>query len=306
MIQIRITDEAVGKRIDAVVSENTELTRSAVQKLIEAGAVTVCGEATVKNYKTRVGDIIEVTPPENKPLDMEPADIPLSVLYEDEDLLVVDKPIGMVVHPAPGNYSDTLVNALLAHCGDSLSGINGVLRPGIVHRIDKDTSGVLLVAKNDKAHVSLAEQIKEHTARREYIAIVHGRFKENAGTVNAPIGRSPKDRKKMAVTPYNSKFAVTHFYVMETYDRYSLIRCQLETGRTHQIRVHMAHIGYPVAGDKQYGRTTELPLNHQCLHAQKITFRHPSTGEEMTVEAPLPDYFTETLGVLRKETANEF
>ena len=304
MIQIRITDELVSKRLDAVVSENTELTRSAVQKLIEAQAVTVNGEAVAKNYKVREGDVIEVTPPENKPLDMEPSDIELSVLYEDSDLLVVDKPVGMVVHPAPGNYSDTLVNALLNHCGDSLSGINGVLRPGIVHRIDKDTSGVLLVAKNDKAHVSLAEQIKEHTARREYLAVVHGRFPKDEGTVCAPIGRSPRDRKKMAVTPVNSKSAVTHYTVLETFDKYSLIRCRLETGRTHQIRVHMAHIGHPVAGDRQYGRATELPLEHQCLHAQKITFIHPSTGEEMTVEAPLPDYFTDTLGVLREVTAH--
>ena len=305
MTRITVTEDAAGTRLDALVSASGEFSRSAAQKLIESGAVTVNGSAvTAKNHKTKPGDEIVITPPESVPLDMAPAEIPLSVLYEDNDLLVVDKPVGMVVHPAPGNYSDTLVNALLAHCGDSLSGINGVMRPGIVHRIDKETSGVLLVAKNDKAHLSLAEQIKEHTARREYLAVVHGRFPSKTGTVNAPIGRRRTDRKKMAVTAVNSKPAVTHYEVLEEFDKYSLILCRLETGRTHQIRVHMAHIGHPVAGDRQYGRATDLPLTHQCLHAIRITFRHPSTGEEMTVEAPLPEYFAETLGVLRKENAN--
>ncbi len=304
MLTITVTDEAVGKRVDSVITDFTEMTRSAIQKLLEGGAVLVNGEMVAKNYKVRTGDVIEVEIPEPKPLDMTPADIPLNVLYEDADLLVVDKPIGMVVHPAPGNYEDTLVNALLSHCGDSLSGINGVLRPGIVHRIDKETSGLLLVAKNDKAHVSLAEQIKEHTARREYLAVVHGKLKNSDGTVNAPIGRNPKDRKKMAVTPINSKFAVTNYRVLEEFSEYSLIECRLETGRTHQIRVHMAHIGHPVAGDKQYGRKTKLPLEHQCLHAVRITFVHPTTGEEMTVESSLPEYFTETLRILRKENAD--
>ena len=304
-MKLTVTDGLAGTRLDAFVSSQGGFSRSASQKMIESGAVSVCGMVvTEKKHKVKAGDEVEITPPESVPLDMAPADIPLDVLYEDADLLVVNKPVGMVVHPAPGNYSDTLVNALLAHCGDSLSGINGVMRPGIVHRIDKDTSGVLLVAKNDKAHLSLAEQIKAHTARREYLAVVHGRFPAKAGVVNAPIGRGRNDRKKMAVTAFNSKPAVTHYEVLEEFDKYSLILCRLETGRTHQIRVHMAHIGHPVAGDKQYGRTTDLPLSHQCLHAVRITFRHPSTGEEMTVEAPLPDYFTETLGVLRKEDAD--
>ena len=304
MLTITVTDELVGKRIDSVVTESSELTRSAVQKLLEGGLILVNRTAVAKNYKLRSGDCITVEMPEAKPLDMEPADIPLNVLYEDKDLLVVDKPIGMVVHPAPGNYSDTLVNALLAHCGESLSGINGVMRPGIVHRIDKETSGVLLVAKNDKAHVSLAEQIKAHTARREYLAVVHGSFTTDEGTVNAPIGRNPKDRKKMAVTAYNSKPAITHFKVLESFSQYSLVLCKLETGRTHQIRVHMAHIGHPVAGDRLYGRTTKLPLKHQCLHALRISFVHPTTGEEMTVESTLPEYFTEILRILRKENAD--
>ena len=253
-IIIDVPQEYEGERIDKFLSILLkDSSRNSIQKLIEDDKVLANGNSVNKKYKVKVDDEITVLPNELKPLDAEPENIPLDIVYEDDDLLVVNKPRGMVVHPAPGNYSGTLVNALLYHCKDSLSGINGILRPGIVHRIDKDTSGLLIVAKNDKAHIGLAEQIKEHSFTREYNAVIVGHLKDSEGTVNAPIGRNPKDRKKMCVTYQNSKTAVTHYSVIEDFEGYSHISLKLETGRTHQIRVHMAHLGHPVAGDCVYG-----------------------------------------------------
>lgn len=291
------TDEQVGQRIDSAVAEVCEsLTRSAVQKLITDEAILVNGVPVGKNYKLRSGDTIDVEIPLPESYEAEPQDIPLTIVYEDDDLLVVDKQKGMVVHPAPGNPDGTLVNALLYHCKDSLSGINGILRPGIVHRIDKDTSGLLVVAKNDFAHVNLAQQISEHSFTREYRAVVHGNIKQDTGTVDAPIGRNLKDRKKMAVTDKNSKHAVTHYEVLGRYPGYTYLKLRLETGRTHQIRVHMAYKGHPVVGDLVYGpKNTAKELGGQCLHAGLIGFIHPRTGEYMEFEAPLPDYFTKYL-----------
>ena len=287
-----------GERLDsflAVAVEDT--TRSAITTLIEKGEVTVNGTSKKKNYKLKVGDVISLTLPDPMPLDVEPEYIPLEVLFEDEHLLVVNKPKGMVVHPAAGNYSHTLVNALLHHCKGSLSGINGVLRPGIVHRIDKDTSGLLMVAKNDTAHRFLAEQIKEHSFTREYEAVVLGNLKADSGTVNAPIGRHPIKRKQMAVTYKNSKEAVTHYKVIARYKGFTHIRVRLETGRTHQIRVHMAHLGHPVAGDTVYGGTKNTQgLEGQCLHAKKVGFIHPVSREYMEFQSDLPRYFVEFLG----------
>lgn len=303
MLTITVSELMTEKRIDILIANNTEYSRSAVQKLIEQERVSVNGLSINKKYIPKPGDFISIEPFDPIPLDVKGSDIELNVRYEDEDLLVIDKPVGMVVHPAPGNYEDTLVNALISYCGDSLSGINGIMRPGIVHRIDKDTSGLLLIAKNDKAHLSLAEQIKNHTARREYAAIIHGKLKSSVGTINAPIGRNQKDRKKMAVTMTNSKQAITHYKVIEEFKGYSYITCQLETGRTHQIRVHMSSIGHPILGDQLYGVKTNLPIDHQCLHAYRITFRHPSTDEEITIESPLPGYFNKILDILRKENA---
>ncbi len=296
-----VEDEQRGERIDTVVSlYDADITRSAAQKLIANGDVVVNDEAVSKNYKCKSGDIIKVTIPEPVLLDIKPENIPLDIVYEDDDLLVVNKPKGMVVHPAPGNADGTLVNALMFHCSDSLSGINGVIRPGIVHRIDKDTSGLLIVAKNDAAHLHLAEQIKEHSFTRRYRAVVHGNIKDDEGTVDAPIGRNPKDRKKMAVTTENSRNAVTHYKVLERFGSFTYIECQLETGRTHQIRVHMAYKGHPVAGDPVYGpRNTPTEMNGQCLHAGLIGFIHPRTGEYLQFEAPLPDYFEKFLRKLR-------
>ncbi len=295
-------DESLdGKRIDSAVSEmNPDLTRSSVQKLILDGNVLADGKTVAKNYKVKTGDVIEVEIPEPVMLSAEAQDIPLQIVYEDQDLLVVNKPKGMVVHPAPGNPDGTLVNALMYHCGGSLSGINGVIRPGIVHRIDKDTSGLLIVAKNDNSHVKLAEQIKEHSFTREYSAVVHGNIKEDTGTIQAPIGRNPKDRKKMAVTEKNSRDAITHFEVIERFGTYTYVKCRLETGRTHQIRVHMAYKGHPVAGDTLYGpKNTPSFLKGQCLHAGLIGFIHPVSGEYLQFEAPLPEYFENFLGKLR-------
>ncbi len=295
-----VPEDFVGERIDkflAVLVEDTS--RSSMQKLIEQGRVTVNGATVNKKYKLCADDEIVMEPSELKPLDAEAEDIPLDIVFEDEHLLVVNKPRGMVVHPAPGNYSGTLVNALLYHCKGSLSGINGILRPGIVHRIDKDTSGLLIVAKSDKAHIGLAEQIKEHSFTREYNAVICGHLKDNEGTVNAPIGRSAKDRKKMCVTMANSKKAVTHYNVIENYEGYSHISLKLETGRTHQIRVHMAHLGHPVAGDPVYGTDKKSAcLNGQCLHAIKIGFVHPITNEYLEFTTDLPDYFKEFLNKL--------
>lgn len=283
-----------GVRLDKLISEQTELSRSAAAKLIEEGAVLVDGKPASKKDTPKSGALIEMTLPEPQSVDILPENIPIEIVYEDDDLLVVNKPKGMVVHPAAGHYSGTLVNALMYHCGDSLSGINGEIRPGIVHRIDKDTSGLLMVAKNDLAHIGLSEQIKEHSFTREYEAVVCGAVKED-GTVNAPIGRSKNDRKKMCVTLENSREAVTHYSVIRRYSSYTHLRVRLETGRTHQIRVHMAYKGNPVAGDEVYGNGKPKWLGGQCLHAKKLGFIHPRTGEYMEFESELPEYFTKFL-----------
>ena len=291
----------VGKRLDKYIAENIpDVTRSSVVNLIESDNVLVNGKKQNKNYKLRINDTVSVDIPEPVEYEAKAENIPLDIVYEDSDLLVVNKPKGMVVHPAAGNYEGTLVNALLYHCKDDLSGINGVMRPGIVHRIDKNTSGLLIVAKNDKAHKHLAEQIKEHSFTREYEAVVWGNIKDDTGTVNAPIGRHPIDRKKMTVTERNSKNAVTHFEVLERLNGYTYIKCRLETGRTHQIRVHMAYLGHPVSGDDVYGvKKEKVNFEGQCLHARKIGFIHPSSGEYMEFASPLPEYFTKWLNTLR-------
>ena len=291
-----------GVRLDVFLSEQLDqCSRSAAQKLLEAGAVTLNGKPLRKQDRTVAGAVYAVELPELKEIAIEARELPLDVVYEDADLLVINKPKGLVVHPAPGHWDDTLVNALMFHCKDSLSGINGALRPGIVHRIDKDTSGLLIVAKNDFAHQALAEQLQDHSLSRTYEAIVKGGFREDEGTVNAPIGRHPVDRKKMAVTEKNSRPAVTHWRVLERLGQYTLVECRLETGRTHQIRVHMAHIRHPLLGDTVYGSPRpELGQDSQCLHARQLRFRHPRTGEEMTVSCPRPDWFEAVLEKLRK------
>lgn len=289
------------KRLDAYIAENTELSRSRATKLIEEGLVTVDGKLASKKTSLKAGDEVHITVPEAEPLDLKSEDIPLDIVYEDGDLLVVNKPKGMVVHPAAGNFDGTLVNALLAHCGDSLSGINGVMRPGILHRIDKNTSGLLMVAKNDNAHNFLAAQIKEHSFHREYEAVVYGNLKNDKGTVNAPIGRHPVKRKQMAVTYKNSKEAITHYEVVARYSGYTHIKCILETGRTHQIRVHMSSIGHPIVGDDVYGpKKVETSLCGQCLHAKKLGFIHPN-GEYMEFDSVLPEYFTKFLAKLERK-----
>lgn len=302
MHEFQIELEA-GQRIDVFLAEKLEgKTRSAVQKLVAGGHVRINGAPASKNGKLRVGDVVMVEEPEPKSLDVEAEDIPLSVVYEDDDLLVVNKPKGMVVHPAAGNESGTLVNALLYHCRDSLSGINGVIRPGIVHRIDKDTSGLLIVAKNDNAHLKLAEQIERHSFSRVYHAVVYGNIKENEGTIETQLGRHPQDRKKMAVLASGGRHAVTHFRVLERYGSFTYVELRLETGRTHQIRVHMASIGHPVAGDPVYGPKKVLDfLNGQCLHAKTIGFIHPATGEYLEFDSPLPKVFEDFLEKLRRE-----
>ena len=288
------------QRADAAVASLLEdVSRAAAIRLIESGNITVNGKKIKKSDKVAKGDVLTVVLPDPEPERALPEDIPLDIVYEDDDLLVVNKPKGMVVHPAAGNKEHTLVNALLFHCKDSLSGIGGVKRPGIVHRIDKDTSGLLIVAKNDFAHVGLASQIKDHSFTREYKAVVIGRIKNSEGIVDAPIGRHPVKRKCMAVTDKNSKNAVTHYFVERYFPGYTFVRLRLKTGRTHQIRVHMAYIGHPVAGDPLYGglnKDTEV-LSGQCLHAGLIGFIHPRTGKYMEFEAPLPDYFQ---GVFKK------
>ena len=294
-IEVLIDSDYEGERVDKYLSVIfPDSSRAALQKAVEAGNALINGKPVAKNYRLRAGDRLSFSPLAVRPLDVTPENIPLDIAYEDNDLLVVNKPKGMVVHPAPGNYDGTLVNALLYHCPDSLSGINGVLRPGIVHRIDKDTSGLLIVAKNDFAHRALASQIAEHSFKREYRAIVTGHLKEDSGTIVAPIGRNPNDRKKMAVTDKNSKNAVTHYETIERYVGYSYLKLRLETGRTHQIRVHMAYLGHPLAGDTVYGHPpkNELSLGGQCLHAGLIGFVHPRTQEYMEFQSPLPDYFT--------------
>ncbi|MBR2590915.1 MAG: RluA family pseudouridine synthase [Clostridia bacterium] len=289
-------------RLDVVVASYfSDVTRSRAQQLIAAGDVSVNGKAQTKNYKVKAGDRISVNTPEPKPVETEPEDIPLDIRYEDEDLLVVNKPKGMVVHPAAGHESGTLVNALLYHCGKSLSGINGELRPGIVHRIDKDTSGLLVVAKNDFAHNSLARQIKNHSFTREYEAVVYGNLKNDEGTIDAPIGRHPTQRKKQAVTDMHSRHAVTHYEVIARFEGFTHVRLHLETGRTHQIRVHMAHIGHPVAGDAVYGpKKVITALGGQCLHARLLGFDHPRSGRYVEVESELPEYFEMFLKKLKK------
>ena len=295
--------EDTGRRIDAALAAAfPELTRSFAQQLLAEGRVLCNGRSVAKSARLTQGDALCVSLPDAQPVEIIPQDIPLDIVYEDSSLLVVNKPKGMVVHPAAGNYTGTLVNALLYHCGDSLSGINGEIRPGIVHRIDKDTSGLLIVAKNDTAHRHLAEQIKVHSFTREYEAIVYGHFKEQQFTVDAPIGRHKTDRKKMCVTEENSRHAVTHVQVLAEYPGFSHIRCRLETGRTHQIRVHMAYMGHPVVGDPVYapGRP-DCGVQGQCLHAKKIGFIHPRTGEYMEFDSALPQYFTALLMKISKE-----
>ena len=301
MYEMLIDSQSKDKRIDAFLAESDlGLTRSRIQKLIEDGFILV-GQKTVKsNYKLKENDLISIEIPEPKEIRIAAEEIPLDVVYEDSCMLVVNKPQGMVVHPAAGNYNGTLVNALMAHCGDNLSGINGEIRPGILHRIDKDTSGLLMVAKNDAAHLGLSRQIKEHSLTRGYLALVHGKIKEDEGTIDAPIGRDEKDRKKMTITQKNSKNAVTHFFVLERFEKYTFLRCRLETGRTHQIRVHMSKRGNPIVGDSVYGRKKEeFRLNGQLLHAHLIGFFHPETNEYMEFSQDIPEYFEEVLVKLR-------
>ena len=303
--RLTVPPEMAGERIDRILSELLDLPRSAVQKWIEQGLVV--GDAArsapyAKNARPRDGEIVMVSVPDPVEYEAKAQNIPLDIVYEDDDLLVVNKPKGMVVHPAPGNPDGTLVNALLAHCGDSLSGINGVMRPGIVHRIDKDTSGLLIVAKNDRAHRGLAEQIQIHSFKRLYEAVVQGHLRESSGTVEAPIGRHPVDRKKMAVVELHSRPAVTRYRVLASYPGYDHVELRLETGRTHQIRVHMAYLGHPVAGDTVYGPQKQpAGLQGQCLHAKTIGFQHPVTGEYLEFTSPLPPYFQSFLTVLQAD-----
>jgi len=293
--------EESGKRLDAyVASQDEEITRTAAQRLIEQGVILVNGREQKVSYKVSKGDIITVEEIEAQEIELKAQDIPIEIIYEDNDIIVVNKPKGMVVHPANGNPDRTLVNAIMAICKDSLSGIGGEIRPGIVHRLDKDTSGLLIVAKNDKAHVNMSEQIKNHEVKKTYIALVRGVVKENEATIDMPIGRSNSDRKKMAVTKIG-KNAVTHFKVLKRYDKYTLLEINIETGRTHQIRVHLAHIGYPVIGDCTYSNgKNEFGVVGQCLHAKKLEFKHPITQKEMILEAPLPDYLEEIVKKLDK------
>ena len=297
-----LTADLSGERLDGFLSRSLpDLSRSAAQKLLEQGLVLRNGKPGKKNDRLEVGDTISVTLPEPKPLDVPATEMELDIVYEDEDVLVINKPKGLVVHPAAGHQEDTLVNGLLYAKGDSLSGINGILRPGIVHRIDKDTSGLLAIAKNDLAHTVLASQLKDHSMARTYEAIVCGNLKEDTGTIDAPIGRHPSDRKKMCVTARNSKNAVTHWEVVDRYPGYTHVRCKLETGRTHQIRVHMAHIGHPILGDTIYGhKKPELGQDSQVLHAGVLCFAHPRDGRPVIVAADLPEYFKEVLEKLKK------
>lgn len=301
MEELYFTAGSAGVRIDKFLAEAIpDLSRSHIQKLIAADLVTVGDKAVKANYKTAVSDEIKVQIPEPEIPDIQPENIPLDILFEDSDILIVNKPKGMVVHPAPGHYSGTLVNAVMYHCRDNLSGINGIARPGIVHRIDMDTTGSLLICKNDAAHQSLAEQLKEHRITRKYHAIVHGNLKEDDGTVNAPIGRHPTDRKKMSTRAPHGRSAVTHYKVLERFGDYTYIECELETGRTHQIRVHMASIGHPIVGDAVYGPAKcPFKLQGQTLHAKVLGIIHPVTGEYMEFDAPLPEYYLQLLNKLR-------
>ena len=297
-----IEAEMAGERIDRFLqAENAEMSRAKIQKLIQDGFVTVNHSVVKSNYKLRNRDVIEFTIPEPTEVNIEAEDIALDILYEDADMIIINKARGMVVHPAPGNYTGTLVNALLYHC-DDLSGINGELRPGIVHRLDKDTSGVMVAAKNDISHQSLALQIGEKTATRTYLTIVHGNIREDTGTVNAPIGRHPTDRKQMAVVEKNSKSAVTHFRVLERFGQYTFLECKLETGRTHQIRVHMAYIGHPVVADPKYSRSkVPFAIVGQALHSAELRLKHPTSGEEMVFTAPMPIDMEKILHKLRSQ-----
>ena len=315
-ITLDVTDTSVGERLDKFVGEREDISRSMAAKLIEDGCVTVCGKPSSKNYKLRVDDVVEIVYPEPEPCEAVAENIPLDVVYEDSDIIVINKPEGMIVHPATGIYTGTLVNALLYHCGESLSGIGGVARPGIVHRIDKDTSGLLVVAKNDDAHTHLSAQIKVHDVSRVYYAIVTGNVKDDVGTIDKPIGRHPTDRKKMAVildTSRRAREAITHYEVIERFTlptgRFTLVRCKLETGRTHQIRVHMASIGHALVGDEVYGGgktkfegANKALINGQCLHAAHLELTHPKTHEKMTFSAPLPQNFEGLLEKLRAQS----
>ena len=299
---IEVMQSDINKRIDSFLAEKLEsFSRSYIQDLIKKGRATVNEKQIKSNYRLREGDIVIMNIPKPEPLEILPENIPIDILYEDEDVILVNKPKGMVVHPAAGHYGGTLVNALLYHCKNNLSGINGVLRPGIVHRIDMDTTGVLIVCKNDRSHQSIAAQLAEHSITRKYVAIVKGNLKEDEGTVDAPIARSKNDRKKMSVSE-DGKRAVTHYKVLERLNNYTYIECSLETGRTHQIRVHMSHIHHPLLGDIVYGGDKDnMKLKGQCLHAKVFGFIHPVTEEYMEFEAPLPDYFSEILEKLRKK-----
>ena len=297
MTPLHLKVEADGQRADQFLAQALpQLTRSAAQRLLEEGAVTRNGLPVKKNYKTCLGDELVVVLPDPAPVDILPQNIPLDVVYEDDDVIAVNKPVGLVVHPAAGHPDGTLVNALLYHCGNSLSGINGALRPGIVHRIDRDTSGLILAAKNDFAHLALAAQLQDHSLYREYEAVCVGNLKEDGGTISAPIARHPTDRKKMAVNFLQGREAVTHWQVLARFPGHTHIQCRLETGRTHQIRVHMAYAGHPLLGDVVYGAKKPYPgLAGQCLHARRLSFIHPRTGERMTVECPLPPWFEQVL-----------
>lgn len=300
--RLTVSPEDAGVRIDKYLAEQLpDITRSYLQKLLKDGSVQMNGKPVKASTKTAAGAVIALTIPEPEEPEILPENIPLDILYEDSDVILINKPKNMVVHPAAGHYTGTLVNALMYHCRGDLSGINGVLRPGIVHRIDKDTTGVLIVCKNDRAHNALAEQLKEHSITRKYRAIVCGNLKEDEGTVDAPLGRHPQDRKKMAIVRSGGKRAVTHYRVLERFGNYTYIECRLETGRTHQIRVHMASLGHPLLGDEIYGRAkSPFKLEGQTLHAMVLGFIHPTTGEYMEFEAPLPEYFEKLLEKLRK------
>lgn len=297
-----VKQEEQGKRLDMyVANQNSEITRTAAQRMIEQGNVLVNGKKQKVAYKILEGDVITIEKVEAKPIELKAQEIPIEIIYEDKDIIVVNKPKGMVVHPANGNPDGTLVNAIMAICKDSLSGIGGEIRPGIVHRLDKDTSGLLIVAKNDKAHVNMSEQIKNHEVKKTYIALVRGVVKENEATIDMPIGRSTSDRKKMAVVK-NGRNAVTHIKVLKRYNKYTLLEINIETGRTHQIRVHLSHIGFPIIGDYTYSNgKNEFGVVGQCLHAKCLEFKHPITGEKMKLEAPLPVYFEKILEKLENE-----
>ena len=295
-----VSQEEKGKRLDTYIpSVDTDITRTSAQRLIEDGNILVNGKNAKVSYKIQENDKISVEIPEPKQIELKAQDIPIEIVYEDSDIIVVNKPKGMVVHPANGNPDGTLVNAIMAICKDSLSGIGGEIRPGIVHRIDKDTSGLLIVAKNDNSHVKMSEQIKNHEVKKTYIALVRGVFKENEATIDMPIGRSTSDRKKMAINK-NGKNAITHIKVLKRFDKYTLLQVNIETGRTHQIRVHLSHIGYPIVGDYTYSNgKNEFDVVGQCLHAQKLEFKHPITQKDMCLEAELPQYFKDILDKLK-------